>query len=93
MTYVDMAGLSVKLKYHSHAFLDATGYVYIRGHVRPSVGPCIPHYFQTTNLGIFECRKSANDIIDNDKMSDDKVVSSDIPSRYLLGIELNWFFL
>ena len=61
----------------------------IRGRVRPSVGPSVrrsvPSYSRTTNLTIFEGRKSSNDITNNDTMSDD-VVASYVPPRYLLKI-------
>ena len=33
---------------------------------------------------VFEGKKSSNDIIINDEMSDDEVVASDLPPRYLL---------
>ena len=51
----------------------------IRGCVRPSV-PC---YFRVTDMA-FEGKKSSNEIINNDVVSDDEVVASDVPQRYLL---------
>ena len=35
-------------------------------------------------MAVFEGKKSSNDIIINDTMSDDEVVASDVPPRYLL---------
>ena len=55
----------------------------IKGHVRPSVRPYVPCYFQTTNVAVSEGKKSSTDIIINDIMSDDEVVASDVPPRYL----------
>ena len=34
-------------------------------------------------MAIFEGRKSSNDITNNDRMSDDEVVASYVPPRYL----------
>ena len=36
-------------------------------------------------MAVFEDKKSSNDIIINDTMSDDEVVASDVPPLYLLG--------
>ena len=36
--------------------------------------------------GRFEGKKSSNDIIINDTMSDDEVVASDVPPQYLLQV-------
>ena len=63
----------------------------IRGRVRPSVRrsvrrsvrPSVPCYFRMTNMAIFEGRKSSNDITNNNRMSDDEVVASYVPPRYL----------
>ena len=55
----------------------------IRGRVRPSVRPSIPCYFRTTNMAIFEDEKSSIDITNNDTISDDEVVASYVPPRYL----------
>ena len=55
----------------------------VRSSVGPSVGPSVPYYFRTTNMTIFEGEKSSNDITINDTMSDDKVVASYVPPRYL----------
>ena len=71
----------------------------IRGHVRPSVrpsvrrsvGPYVPRYFRTTNMAIFEGKRSSNDIMTNDTMSDDEVVASDVPPRYLFTITFTCF--
>ena len=38
-------------------------------------------------MAVFEGKKSSNDIIINDIMSDDEVVASDVPQRYLLLLE------
>ena len=35
-------------------------------------------------MAVFEGKKSSNDIIINDTMSDDELVASDVPPRYLL---------
>ena len=51
--------------------------------VGPSVRPSVPYHFRTTNMVTFVGKKSSNDIIINDTMSDDKVVASDAPPRYL----------
>ena len=60
-------------------FLDASVYLYTRSFpVRPSV-PC---YFWTTNMAVFEGEKSSNDILNNNTMSDDEVVTSHVPPRY-----------
>ena len=34
-------------------------------------------------MAVFEGKKSSNDITINDTMSDDEVVASDVPPRYL----------
>ena len=34
-------------------------------------------------MAIFESKKSSNDIVNNGTMSDDEVVASDVPPRYL----------
>ena len=46
--------------------------------VRPSVPCCF-----RTSLAVFYGKKSSNDIIINDTISDDEVVTSDVPPRYL----------
>ena len=51
--------------------------------VHRSVGPSVPCYFRTTNMAVFEDKKSSNDIINNDTMCDDEVVASYVPPRYL----------
>ena len=56
----------------------------VRGRVPRSVGASVPCYFRTTNIAVFEGIKSSNDIINNGTMSDDEVVASDVPPRYLL---------
>ena len=48
----------------------------------------VPCYFWTTNMAVFEGKKSLNDIIINDTMSDDEVVASDVPPRYLFPSSL-----
>ena len=54
-------------------FLDATTHLYKRlcpsagPYFRPSVGPSVPRYFRTTNMAVFEDKKSSNDTINNDK--------------------------
>ena len=35
---------------------------------------------------VLKGKKSSNDIIINDKMSDDEVVASDVPPRYLFSL-------
>ena len=65
----------------------------IRGRVRPSVGPYVPRYFRTTNMAVFEGKKSSNDILNNGTMSADEVVASDVPPRYLLIKNLSLSFL
>ena len=74
-------------------FLDATTHLYKRScpsvrrsvgpSVRPSVRPYVPCYFRTMNTAAFDGKKSSNDIIINDTISDDEVVASDVPPRYL----------
>ena len=59
--------------------------------VRPSVGPKVrpsvcPVLFLNDEYGHFEVKKSSNDIIINDTMSDDEVVASDVPPRYLFTL-------
>ena len=54
----------------------------VRRSVRRSVRPSVPRYFQTSKIEVFECGQSSN-IIDNDTMSDDEVVASYVPPRYL----------
>ena len=62
----------------------------VRLSVRRS-GPC---YFRKTNMAVFECEKSSNDIINNESMSDDEVVASYVPPRYLfLSIIFPWALL
>ena len=60
--------------------------------VRPSVSPSVrpsslPYYFRTTNMAGFEGKKPSNDIKINGTMSDDEVVTSDVPPWYLLPKE------
>ena len=38
-----------------------------------------------TNVVVFEGKKSTNDFINNDTMSDDEEVASGVPPRYLLS--------
>ena len=59
----------------------------VRPSVRLSVRPSVPCYFRMRNIAIFECKNSSNDIIIDGTMSDDKVVASDVPQRYLLSSE------
>ena len=56
--------------------------------VRRSVGPSVPRYFQTPKDQVFERGKSSNVIImlNNDTMSDDEVVASYVPPRYLFHL-------
>ena len=44
------------------------------------VSPFVPGNFGPANMAPFEGKKSSNDIIINDTMSDDKVVASHVPS-------------
>ena len=48
----------------------------------------VPQYFQTSKIEVFECGKSSN-VINNDTMSDDEVVASYVPPRYLLQNRTN----
>ena len=65
------------------SFLDAFSHLYKRAgpSVRPSVRPSIP----MLNMAIFKGKKSSIDIINNGTMSDDEIVASDVPLRYLLN--------
>ena len=56
-----------------------------RGRVRPSAGPSVPYHFQLTNMAVFERKKSSNDIINNETMSDDEVIASDVPPQYFFS--------
>ena len=49
---------------------------FVRASVRPSVRPVL---FSKDKYGRFECKKSSNDIINNDTLSDDEVVASHVP--------------
>ena len=55
--------------------------------VRPSLRPSVPCYFRTTNIAVFEGNNSSNDVIIDGTMSDDEVVVSDVPPRYLFTDE------
>ena len=65
----------------------------VRRSVRRSVGPSVPRYFLTLKIEVFECGKSSN-VINNDTMSDDEVVASYVPPRYLFSCPFFsfWFF-
>ena len=63
----------------------------VRGCVRPSVGTYVPRYFRTTNIALFEGKKSSNDIIINDTMSDDEQVASYVPPWYLLDASTHFY--
>ena len=73
------------------AFLDATTHLYRRScpsvhrSVGPSVRTYVPSYFEQRIWPFYEGKKSSNDIIINDRMSDDEIVASDVPPRYLIG--------
>ena len=54
----------------------------VRTYGRPSVCPSVPSYFRSTNMAAFEDEKSLIDIINTGTMSDDEVVTSDVPSWY-----------
>ena len=56
----------------------------VRPSVRPSVGPSVGPSRVIFDKAIFEGKKSSNVITRNDTMSDDEVVASDVPPRYLL---------
>ena len=56
----------------------------VRLSVRRSVGRLVPCYFQTADVAIFEGKGLPNDTIIYNTMSDDEVVASDVPPRYLL---------
>ena len=51
--------------------------------VRPYVRPYVPCSFRKTIVAVFEGRKSSDEVIINKTMSDDEVVASDVPPRYL----------
>ena len=53
--------------------------------VRRFVRRSVPCYFRKTNMVIYEGKKSSNDIINNDTMSDDQVVASYVPPRNLFS--------
>ena len=82
--------------FSSRSFLDATTHLYkrscpsVRPSVRPSVGlsvrRSVPCYFRTTNMANFEDKKSSNDVINNDTISDDEVVASYVPTQYLFPL-------
>ena len=60
----------------------------IRDHVRPLVCPFLSPsvcsmLFSNNKYAVIEGKKSSNDIIINDTISDHEVVASDIPPRYL----------
>ena len=68
----------------------------IRGHVRPSVRPSVgpsvrrsvrtsvgPVLFSNDDYGCFQGEKTSNNIKNNGTMSEDEVVASDVPPRYL----------
>ena len=44
-------------------------------------------------MAVFEGKKSSNDIINKDTISDDEVVASDVPPGYLFFLFLAKFFL
>ena len=44
----------------------------------------IPRDFTLRHMAVFECKRSPNDIMKDHMMSDDEVVASDVPPRYLL---------
>ena len=52
--------------------LDATMHLYEKlcPSMRPSVCRSVPCYFRETNMAISDGRKSSNDIMNNDAMSD-----------------------
>ena len=75
-------------------FSDATTHLYKRS--RPSVHPLIrrsvspsvrPVLFSKDKYGRFERNRSSNDIVNNDTMSDDEEVASDVPPRYLFDFD------
>ena len=82
----------VILEQRKTSFLDATTHLYkrscpsIRRSVGPSVGPPVLRYFRATNMAVFEGKKSSNGIINNGTMSDDEIVASDVPPRYLFHL-------
>ena len=62
--------------------LDATAHLYKRScpSVNPSVPPSLcPVLFANDDKRLFLNKKSSNDIINNDTMSNDEVVISDVP--------------
>ena len=63
----------------------------IRGRVHPSVRPkvrrSVPSYFWTTFMAVFVIKISSTDIKNNYTMSDDEVVASYVPPRYLFSCD------
>ena len=55
----------------------------VRPLVRPSLGSSVPFYFRTTNLSVFEGKKS-NDIIFNDTEFND-IIINDIISNEIMS--------
>ena len=67
--------------------LYAWNVVSVRPSVRPSVYPVLflNDEIRQTNTAVFEGKKSSNEIVINDTMSDDEVVASDVLPRYLFS--------
>ena len=59
--------------------------------VGPSAGPCMPCYYRTTNVAIFEGEKSSNEIKINDTIINDDVVTSDVPPAELVFCKHTFF--
>ena len=53
----------------------------MKGRVSPSVRPVF--FSSDEYMAIFESKKSSNDNMINDMMSDDDELASDVPPRYL----------
>ena len=81
--------------------LDAATHFYKKSSrsVRRSVRPFVPCYFRTTNMVIFEGKKSSKYFITNDTLSDDEAIGSDIPPHcniprgiYSIAVLVSFFF-
>ena len=55
----------------------------VRRSVGPSLRRSVPCYFRRTKIVVLEGLMSSNDIMNDETMSDDEVVASDVPPRYL----------
>ena len=84
--------IQIGFKIH-FSFLDAPSHLYKRlcPSVRRSVGSSVcPVLFSNDEYSRFEDKKSSNDIIINDTMSDDEEVASDVSPRYLFSLYMSF---